>query len=238
MNTIKKDMPLSRENKIKIVSLIILTGFILAAVFACYQRYFLGRGYPYSTFLFRPGDRFMDFYNWVNNSKNLNPYLATDVNPVRNVSPFLYLSGYLLTIIDRQVAFILLTIIFVGLFVHINIQNLKMEKTALFLKVFVVSVFSFLSYPFIFLADRGNVDGLIFIILYFFLHYYKKNKATVSSILLAIAIAWKIVPAVFIVLFIADKRYKEGIISIVTAVILTIFSLSIFQGGMINNAVR
>lgn len=113
-----------------------------------------------------------------------------------------------------------------------------MERTPFFLKVFVVSVFSFLSYPFIFLADRGNVDGLIFIILYFFLHYYKKKQAIISSILLAIAIAWKIVPAVFIVLFIADKRYKEGIISIVTAIILTIFSLSIFQGGMINNAVR
>jgi hypothetical protein len=82
-----------------------------------------------------------------------------------------------------------------------------------------------LSYPVLFVLERGNVEMLLFVVIagFFYLYYVKRSVWCVG--LLAVAISLKMYPAVFIVLLLADRRYKWALSTILSAAIITLGSI-------------
>ena len=67
----------------------------------------------------------------------------------------------------------------------------------------------FCSYPVLFLLDRGNADGWVFALIYLGLVGYQwRNWRTLSAILLAIAAAVKLYPALFMVVFFVRRDFR------------------------------
>jgi putative copper resistance protein D len=73
-----------------------------------------------------------------------------------------------------------------------------------------VFVFAFLTYPFLFNIDRSNFECLLFVHQALFIYFYTRKKYLLSSIFLSFAVAMKAYPVIFLLLFIADKKFKEA----------------------------
>jgi Glycosyltransferase family 87 len=219
---------MSKEQKIRYLSVVILVGFAAAVFFHYVLGAYLALPYPYDTFLFRPTDRFNDFFNMYKINTDLNPYFApyfihSNYYPVAN---FIF---YLFTFIPSTLSFLLFTSIFVISFLCLNIANLKVEHR--YEHVVAVFVFSFLTYPFLFTVDRGNIEGLLFVFLYAFV-YFKDKRPVVSSFALSMAIAMKLYPAVFVVLLLSERKYRAIALTMFGVVIATFACMLLLKGGV------
>lgn len=74
-------------------------------------------------------------------------------------------------------------------------------------------VFLFLSFPTMFTISTANFEGGLFILLSLFVLFYEKRH-TLSSFCLGTAMAMKLYPAVFLVLLVSDKRYKQLLLTL------------------------
>lgn len=228
--------PLTRETKIKLICIIIAIGFITAVIYHNLVAIFYSEGYPFNTFLYRPRDRFADFIHWYNLSHNGNPYFDSYNYPFRFFSPSLFLVGYMTGIIGLKAALYIFLMLFILFFLYVAYRNIKCDNGLVDLQR--VFVFSLLSYPFLFAIDRANLEILIFIILYLSVWLFYKKKFILSAIILSIAISFKAIPAILLVLFLSKKRYKEIFISIFVTIGLTISSLLILKGSPVDNISR
>ena len=93
-------------------------------------------------------------------------------------------------------------------------------------------ILTFMAYPVLFLLDRANFDGFIFILLSLSFHLYRKERFNLSALLLAITIAMKAYTGVFIILYLADRRYRSAILAPVLVLLLTVGSLALFKDGL------
>jgi hypothetical protein len=92
-------------------------------------------------------------------------------------------------------------------------------------------VFLCLSFPTMFTISTSNFEGLLFIILSLFFVFYYKNRQILSSFCLGFAIAMKLAPAVFLVLLLSDKRYKQLLYTLGFVALSTIVPLMMLDGG-------
>jgi len=167
---------MSRDQKINFISLIIIIGFLISVFYHYVMGSYLGLGYPFNTFLCGPNDKFGDFFNIYFRSKGSN--LSTEW-PFFNAPPMGYLIIYPFTILEPSVSFILFLLIFVIFIFYISTKNLNdSNKLYRFRNVFA---FSFLTYPCIFLIDRGNVEALAFIFIYLFVFCYQDKRFVIST---------------------------------------------------------
>ena len=93
-------------------------------------------------------------------------------------------------------------------------------------------ILTFLSYPILFTLDRGNLEALVFLFLLLFVNYYQKGDDVKSVIFLSLAIAMKLYPGVFVVLFCADKKYKNIIYTGILVLALSVLSAAVLEGGI------
>lgn len=218
---------LSRAKKISLSSLIVLSGFIFAAVYYYYTNVYRGLGYPLNTFLFNPNDRWMDFINLVLISHD--PYATVRGWPN---FPFLYRVAWLFSYGPINVLTLVYLLIFLIFFISIVWMNIKTENRIE--TITNVVILGFLSYPFLFSIDRANFEMVVFACLYGFFTYYRKNSF-IASTFLAIAVALKFFPAILAILFLADKKYKELFLAAGLSLVLTLVSYAILPGGLIVN---
>jgi hypothetical protein len=208
---------------------IVLTGFILSVVYHTVMAKVFGYDYyPYNTFLFWPEDRFNDFFNHFYRAKHLNPYYPPNVFTV--YFPFTYFCVYLLTFLPAKVAFALLFGIFICSFAYYVFRNLPASDYLG--RISGVFILTFLSYPILFTVDRGNLEILVFLFLLLFVNYYQKGDDVKSVIFLSLAIAMKLYPGVFVVLFYADKKYKNIIYTGILVLALSVLSAAVMEGGI------
>lgn len=80
------------------------------------------------------------------------------------------------------------------------------------------------SYPIAFLLDRGNLEGIAFILVALALILYYKGYYFMSAIFIAIAASCKIHPAIFLSLFLLEKKWKEIGLGVATVTLLTFVS--------------
>lgn len=92
-------------------------------------------------------------------------------------------------------------------------------KTAALLCAFVVSM---MSYPLLFSVHTGNIEIWVFIFVCFFFLSYNAGRLVLSTGFLAAAIAMKLTPAIFIVFFIIDKRYRLVLYTSAWVVVLSL----------------
>jgi hypothetical protein len=215
---------MDKRMKVSALSFIIVVGFTAAAGYHYYRGMYLGRPYPENTFLFLPSVHFSDFYDVVRDGHTLDPYLEYSSAQY----PFLALLGYLFSLIPRYhyavFAATVCGVLFFGA-VHLWVDNWHMSAT----HVFVIAL---LSYPFLIAVDRGNFELLVFILLLAFLFFFTRKRYWASALCLSLAISMKLYPAILLVLFVPERKYREMAATIASAAAVTLASLACFNGGI------
>lgn len=187
-------------------------------------------------------DCFMDYFHSVKDSTMENPYSYGVLYP-----PVAYIFYRLLALLIPEKA------VMVG--GHILRQNYQSMMVFFFYTVFTVlgfayilrkfykdlktqSLFIFLmitSAPFLFMAERGNCVIIAFIFLGIFLLWKdsdNKVKRELALIALALSFCFKIYPAIFGIMLIKEKRYKEAIRCIIYALLLFLVPFFIIGNGL------
>jgi len=241
--------PLDQEDRVAVIFWIVFVGFAAAVFFHYYMGTVLGKNYPWNTFLFKPDDRFMDFFNPVRGSANRDPFTLNG-----GYLPFGYFTAYLFSLIklpegwfrplenpiQREILgpWLLACVIYLlGFCAYLfwytwaHIRFLRQDRIAV--KSVMLLIFPFLTYPILYAVDRANFDLLVFIFLSFFIYLYQKGEFAISGIFLAMAIAMKGYAGIFLVLLLADKKFKEIVYVGLWVGVLSVLSLALFQGGVV-----
>ena len=82
-------------------------------------------------------------------------------------------------------------------------------------------VFTFCTYPLLFAFDRGNIEMVMFILVSGYVFLFQARCYVSASLLLALAIGMKLFPAVFIVLYLKEKKYRELLFMFVFLAVLS-----------------
>jgi hypothetical protein len=173
----------------------------------------------------------MDFFNDLRVANN--PYISEKISPY---FPFAMVIVKIFNIIgNKNVSLIIFLFIFICFFIYACFSALKTKK--IIVDIRNVFIFIFLSYPVLFAIDRANFEIFVFIFMYFFIVLYYKKKTLLASIFLILAICMKLFPAVFLLLFLKDKKYKECSIVIFLSIIITIICYSALPGGLVANII-
>lgn len=218
--------PLDRKTKIKLCSLIISVGFFSAVFFHYFQGLHYKQSFPINSFI--PNWFFGDFALfglW-------NTFKFTGVGYGFSYFPGTYLIVDLLNIIFSRFDFITTITIYLSSFtIFLFLYTYKTIKTDSKLEslqsAFIISM---MSYPFLFSLQTANIEMITFIFICLFFIFFKRHRL-LSNISLAYAISMKVFPAIFIVLLMLEKRYKDIFFTCLFTVLFTLLPLIIFDGG-------
>ncbi len=209
-----------KNNKVYIISSILLFAFIISISYHYILGYYLQSGYPLNTFLFRPLANFSDFYQVYDITAQFNnstgDYIA--------YFPFTHLLLSIITYIPASIAFKLMVFTFIGI-LYLQLQFFVADKISIkALKYQIILIIGLLTYPTLISMDRGNIEVIIysFIALFFYFYYFKKSR-WLAIIFLAFAIGMKIYAAVLLVLLFGDKKYREIAYTLLLVFLLTSF---------------
>ncbi len=221
-------------NKLKFDPITLLASFVfignLCAIITCViNSQIFKLTYPYNTYLFRPDDRFMDFFNPLRVASS--PYLQP-VNAQWQQMPFFYFLTGLLKLLPHNLAFVLTLSIF---WVSLAIICFLAIHTNNYWKTSFIAFILLTSYPVVFILDRGNLEMLFFLCLFIILILLKKRLYTISSLILAGTMAFKPFAIFLLPLFLYKKRYLECIAIPIAAVLITVISMTHFPGSVLHN---
>ncbi len=177
------------------------------------------------SFLFYEDDRFMDYFSTI----EICDKVYAGIGQARNYFPFAYIVlkviGFLIQKPDLSY---FITFAFTCVFIIIFYRILlKKEKITKFLAMILIT---FLSYPIMFEFDRANIEYLVLLFLMLFFIFYKKEKYKIAAVLLSFPICMKLYPAVFILLFLNKKRFKEFFLCIFSCIVVMISSYFLLGG--------
>jgi len=236
----------SRERKTAWLVFIVLLGF-LAAVAAHYVvGQYVMRGYPYSTFLFTPQDAtglpgqpnilgahyFGDFFEAWKTSRGPHPYVDFPLSAPSSYFPVTHIVLFPLAQLPLEIALVLylgaFTVAFVALvFLHAAGDRLSRTQAAL--------VLTACSTPVLFLLDRANIEGLLFLLLAAALLAYRRERFHVAAVLIAIPAAMKGSAGIFWLLFLFDGQVRALLVSVATFAVTTLLALLVLPGSMSAN---
>jgi len=227
---------LIKRNKqpVIIISYSIIFATTIAILKYSLINYFYLPGYPNSTFLFNPSDRFNDFINMIETCKILDPYNSNNFLPsvYFPFSNLFFYSFYKISYESILISMLLFSIIFLACFYILFRKMIQLDsktKTLLFISILI-------SYPVIFSIDRMNLEIYLFLFTLTFIFFYLQKKYFIAILFLSFAICMKLYPILFLLLFIQDKNYKAITNTIIISLLLTFFSLALFTGGVIQNS--
>lgn len=227
------------NTKKKIFFPVMILGLVISLVMA-----FITRGTILWEQIFQHDltDCFMDFFHSVKDSTMENPYSYGVLYP-----PVTYIFYRILATLMPEKA------VMVG--GHILRQNYQAMMVFFFYTVFTVLGFAYIlrkfykdlktqalfivlmimSGPFLFMAERGNCVIIAFIFLGVFLLWKdsdNKVKRELALIALALSFCFKIYPAIFGILLIKEKKYKEAIRCIIYALLIFLVPFFIIGNGI------
>jgi hypothetical protein len=256
LNGIPQDVVLKR---IRFCRRFLAAGFILGVAFCLFYAVFLGRDYPYSTFLFRPEDRFQDFFGVLRMTFDRNPYQIKQVAKIlansyqnmisggalvashspfewSNYFPFTHLLLYPFTLINKY-ALIIYSLFVIGFAVFASTKALVdgLSDITMHQRCLNALVFTFMSYPILFTLDRGNIEGIIFVFLSCAAWLYLSGRSKWAAACIGLAASIKGFPILFLVLFVKEHRWKELMIGVTVPVCLTLVALLFLKGGVFEN---
>lgn len=227
---------MEKSEKIYVLTSIILVGFVVAVIYHYVLGFYLGLEHPFNSFLFGPDSAFCDFVNILPFIKDLNPYQETTL--WINYFPLAYILLFPLTLIKNSlVAYLIFASGFLSFLWFTNFKNFycnNLTKIQNFQNIFILSI---MSYPVIYLFDRGNFDMFLFIVLALFVYSFKSEKYFLSSIFLAIENAIKPFSILFLILFLFKKKYKEFFLSIILTIILIACGFMVLKGNFFDQIV-
>ncbi len=243
LNCITKDVILRR---IRFCIIFLASGFILGAAFCFFYKFFLGLDYPFSTFLFRPHDRFQDFLGVLRMTADRNPYQTKIVEgiwghyPVEasNYFPFTHLLLYPFTLMNQYLSLLIysLFVICFWFFASAKVldKGLFESKMQRFIDILVITL---MNYPLLFVLDRGNIEGIVFIFLAYAVWFYSMGRGKWSAAFIGLAAAIKGAPILFLLFFIKEHRWKELMIGITVTFCSSLVALLFLEGGVLRNLI-
>lgn len=221
---------MNKENKILLLSNIILVGFFLAVVFHYILGFYLGLQAPFNSFLFPAYKAFCDFMELLPHISDFAPY--KEVSVWIAYFPLTYILLFPFTLIKNYfISYILFVSGFLSFFTYMNIKMFfcsSFSKLQNFQNIFILTL---MSYPFLYALDKGNFDLFLFVVLALAVYSFKAENYWLSAILFAIENAIKPFPILFLFLFLYKRRFKEFFLSLILSVLLIITGFMILKGN-------
>jgi hypothetical protein len=225
-------MTLSRDQKISRFIAILTVGFICAAYFYYLRGLYRGDGFPDNTFLLPVV--FDDFqsliYGWHDSQ-----FAGVGYGHVYYPGAYLIVAPFTALVYAHMMhgfergVLVFETLLCGSLFL-ISWKYLKAKS--LFDTASRAYICTFLTYPIMFAMVTANFEGMLFIFLALFIILYRSGRVALSLPFLGLSIAMKFMPAVFLLLLLADKRYRETAYAILWTAFFTLLPLLIFHGGL------
>ena len=187
---------------------------------------------PYNTFLVNHIQHFDDFVIfdhtiklWLNGGefKVVSNYFPTTIY---GMAFFHFI--YPLEPVYAYLSMIFFSVCIAGFFLY---YGLRYSPTAeIFQVVIVITILT--SYPFMFTMERANIEGLLWILVLLGVLSFINNNFLAAGILFAIAASMKLYPAVFLLLLLSVKKYREFFISIFIMVWISIIASYMMHGSV------
>lgn len=242
---------------------VVLSGILIFFLYRYIGSRLWGLTYPWNSFLFDEGDRFMDFFNVNDMVSGLNPYgNGSSYPPLANL--FAYLISLLIpgTGVDKPAvirdffaggrwvlfgmyAFCLLFMV-VAIWRRL-IPALREEeqpgdpgnsrrgrKIGTVALLLATALSLPLAAPVIYSLDRGNYLILCTLFLFLFCMNYGKHDIF-AAVCLAIAACLKIYPLALFFLFLRDKKWKPLAAGLSFGAVATLAPVFLFQGAILAN---
>ncbi len=227
-------MTMKPGEKLDLILKIVLWGLAAAVVYVLGSVLFHGNVYPHNTFLFTGADRFMDFFNTRHALKaGFAPYSNPDY--LMPHFPFAMFLEYMFTFLPRDLSFTLFMAGFTAYYLWGARYLLSGDLQGTDLK-FRLPAMLLLCYPLLFLLDRANFETFVYIFLSLFIYlYYQARSRTLASLSLAAAIAMKLFPAIFLLIFLAERDFRSLAKTAFFSVLLTVGALAVATGGIAEN---
>lgn len=220
---------MTKEAKIQTVRAIIIVGFVFAVLVCLVMRVAFHRGFPYNTFLFDPTDRFNDFFNL--HRIRFAPYAKFIL--VGNYFPLFYVLQIALGVAGSKAAFAVYMLGFLGFFLALAWRQLRTSGHGQALVDTLI--FTFFSYPVLFALDRANSEIWEFVLMCGFVHFYRRAEGTKAGLLLAVAGSLKPFPLLFLMLAVAERRWRDVLACLGTAAVLSVAALRCFGPDMVGS---
>ena len=218
------------ERRRTIFCTVVAYGFVGAVVWHFMGGMFYGVPAPWNSFLPDPISRFSDFYqinsDWVRFRFDGVAYgLLYFPSTYLLVQMFTYFpSPY-----SAVAVFLAICCTFFAWYSYVNLRSDSPWASAR-----DMLLGCFLTYPFIFLVHTANYEFFVAMFVGLFLFFYQRNQLRLAGFFLAFAISMKIMPGVFLVLLVADRRYRMLPEILAWIVLLSLVPLMIFRGGILD----
>lgn len=220
---------MEKSKRISLLSFLVLLGFSFSILYHYIQGILLEKPYPANTFLFLPKYFLTDFRDVYVESMELNPYIGKHSAQF----PFMVLLGKIFSFFPSYLSILIFYIIGIAILSYFAVKYLRFGSG--YASATSIFIICFLSYPFLISVDRGNFEFLLFIFLLVFLSLFEREKYLWSTLPLAMAIGMKLYPAIFLFLFVSEKKWKEFFLTCGLVFALSITSLLLFKGGIYLN---
>jgi hypothetical protein len=138
--------------------------------------------------------------------------------------PALFVIVFLLSSSSHPVA-VLTAIVITALFVASFILAKSMFRRPVALVALAIALLT--SYPFAFTFERGNIEGILWIPTAAGVYCFARRKYTAAAVLFAVAASIKPFPGLFLLLLIAERRYRDFFIGVSVALAITLGALFI-----------
>ena len=226
--------------------LVYIIGLIVSWLYFLIYSVIQGGGYARILFFGNGEDALMDFYNSCRDAAQgigvyaerhvIYPPLANlyyrfcgafisddylDTNFEQRLQFSSTLSNLMIFIVSAIIAAAILVVL-----VYCYTDGSKIHRTA-------IAISSVISFPYIFLLERGNCLTIVVVLLCFFVFCYNSDNKAISElacVALALAAGFKLYPAVMGLVLIIDKRWKQAIRTTIYGLI-AIFAPFVFYGG-------
>jgi hypothetical protein len=186
-------------------------------------------GFPFSTFLFDPDYRFTDLTDLYVKIKNLDlggEMLGIGTPLINYPAPALYVYAFFIRLFPNPVAAL---VIFTVAAAVISMLALRRGLTGHNIDTRLIDntlvATAFCSYPFLFVIDRANLDGVVWFFTLLGLFFFVRERYLLSALVFAVAVCIKPFPALFFFLLLRQRRYKEIAVALGAVCVITLAAL-------------
>jgi hypothetical protein len=226
------------KSKIQTISLFVLIGFFCSLFYHYYFSQYLNYQYPYTTFLFRPGDVFRDYLVQYSQSISLDPYGNNAIPGLpANYFPYAYIFIYPLTVFDYDVSsklFFLISILLCLIMMYDFLKKFQFWDNKFDLLLPLV-ILVFFSYPILFCLDRLNIEIVPLFFSYIYLKRISEDKYKSAFIYIAIAALIKPYYIIFIIAGLGQDFYKRTFYFIILFIFIALISFIIMKRPIFEN---
>lgn len=217
--------------KVRIIGMIVVAGFAVATMFHYVAGHYFGCPFPLSTFLFRPEIQFTDFLQIYADLESRDPYNPQRIAGPCQYPPFVFLLMSPATLLGAKgalFAYCIGVLSFLWLFSWHCLRGCEFT-----VRLQGTIILTLVTYPVLFLLDRANFEGVLFVLLALFVVAYQKKRYNVATVFLAMATAMKIIPGVLVIIFFVERKWKNAIATILLVGAFTIAGCLWLKGDLV-----